>query len=96
MSGRSLFELLQYAGCAGWVRPGQGDWHARLEEYEWCRDGRWVNGTHCETGLACDWLQLPCMRFRLRFWWGRETGMQGWKSTSGAGTAGGWVGGLQT
>jgi hypothetical protein len=35
-------ELLQYAGSAGWVRPGQGDWHARLEEYEWCRDGRWV------------------------------------------------------
>lgn len=33
-------ELLQYATAAGWVRPGQGDWHARLEEYEWCRDGR--------------------------------------------------------
>ncbi|KAF8062916.1 relA [Scenedesmus sp. PABB004] len=33
-------QLLGYAGAAGWTAPGQGDWHARLEEYEWCRDGR--------------------------------------------------------
>ncbi|KAF6260029.1 hypothetical protein COO60DRAFT_940116 [Scenedesmus sp. NREL 46B-D3] len=39
-------ELLQYAGSACWVRPGQGDWHARLEEYEWCRDGRWHRRDH--------------------------------------------------
>lgn len=38
-------QLLRYATAQGWERPGQGDWHARLEEYEWCRDGRcdgWV------------------------------------------------------
>jgi hypothetical protein len=35
-------QLLQYASAQGWCRPGQGDWHARLEEYVWCRDGRWV------------------------------------------------------
>jgi hypothetical protein len=33
-------QLLQYASAQGWSRAGQGDWHARLEEYEWCRDGR--------------------------------------------------------
>jgi hypothetical protein len=33
-------QLLSYASAQGWNRPGQGDWHARLEEYAWCRDGR--------------------------------------------------------
>ncbi|WIA39982.1 hypothetical protein OEZ86_013411 [Tetradesmus obliquus] len=44
--GAALEELLQYAESAGWERPGQGDWHARLEEFEWCRDGRWHRRDH--------------------------------------------------
>lgn len=39
-------QLLQYAGAAGWFRPGEGDWHARIEEFEWCRDGRWHRRDH--------------------------------------------------
>eukprot|EP00879_Flechtneria_rotunda_P005523 GHRR01005816.1.p1 GENE.GHRR01005816.1~~GHRR01005816.1.p1 ORF type:complete len:1309 (+),score=612.22 GHRR01005816.1:725-4651(+) len=39
-------QLLAYAVNKGWSRPGQGDWHARLEEYKWCRDSRWHRRDH--------------------------------------------------
>jgi hypothetical protein len=32
--------LLDYATESGWGRPGQSDLHARIEEFEFCRDGR--------------------------------------------------------
>ena len=43
----SYGQLLHHAMEAGWSRPGQGDWRARVEEYEWCRDGRCItNALH--------------------------------------------------